>query len=306
MGVSTYPLRVDTGLDPQLSRWRWLVKTLLAVPADAALMTDEHPPFRLDPGGHEPPPDMALAPPQTPATEEPGPARTGPPDAGTRQGWTGGRITSLVIGSLLALIALAVLAAGGVATWADNTQRDAGYVTTGTHSFTSTAYALTSGEIDLGTTAGVATPSSLLGTVRVRVTPVNSPAPIFVGIAPQSAVNRYLAGVNHQEITNWPEGTTTYRAGTGSTPEARPATLGFWTAQTSGTNTQTLTWKPRPGSWTVVVMNANAAPGVAVTADIGATVPDLGWIAVGLLVGGAILLLVAGALIVIPIVRASR
>jgi hypothetical protein len=112
--------------------------------------------------------------------------------------------------------------------------------------------------------------------------------------------------VSHGEITNWPEATTTHRAGTGSTPEARPAGLEIWTVQTSGTNTQTLIWKPRPGRWSVVVMNANAAPGVAVTADIGATVPDLGWIAAGLLAGGAVLLLVAGALIIIPIVRASR
>src|SRR5262249_33085953 len=156
------------------------------------------------------------------------------------------------------------------------------------------------------TRPGPVTPSSLLGTVRLRVTPVNSQAPIFVGIAPQSAANRYLAGVGHGEITNWPEGTTTYRAGTGSTPEARPASLGIWTTQTSGTNTQTLTWKPRPGSWTVVVMNANASPGMAVTADIGATVPDLGWIAAGLLASGAVLLLIAGALIIIPIVRANR
>jgi hypothetical protein len=212
----------------------------------------------------------------------------------------------LVIGCLLALISLGVLAAGGVAAWADNTQRDAGFLTTGTHSFTSTGYALTSGEIDLGARPGPVTPSRLLGTIRLRVTPVNSQTPIFVGIAPQPAVTQYLAGVSHGEITNWPEGTITNRAATGSPPEARPASLGIWTAQTSGTNTQTLTWKPRPGRWTVVVMNANAARGVAVTADIGATVPDLGWIAAGLLAGGAILLLVAGALIIIPIVRSRR
>lgn len=38
-------------------------------------------------------------------------------------------------------------------------------------------------------------------------------------------------------------------------------------------------------------MNPNAAPGVNVTADVGATVPGLGWIATALLTGGAFLLI---------------
>jgi hypothetical protein len=53
-------------------------------------------------------------------------------------------------------------------------------------------------------------------------------------------------------------------------------------------------------------MNANATPGLAVNADIGATLPDLGWIAAGLLVAGGLLLIAAGGLILIPISRASR
>jgi predicted lipid-binding transport protein (Tim44 family) len=50
-------------------------------------------------------------------------------------GWTGGRIASLVIGTLLVLVSLGLLGSGGTALWVYLTQRDAGYVTTGVHRF---------------------------------------------------------------------------------------------------------------------------------------------------------------------------
>jgi hypothetical protein len=52
-----------------------------------------------------------------------------------RRDWTGGRITALVIGALLVLVSLALLGGGGTGLWADLTQREAGYVTTGVHEF---------------------------------------------------------------------------------------------------------------------------------------------------------------------------
>jgi len=283
-----------------LNRW------VLRVAAYAALMTDDYPPFRLDMGGHETVHTLTLPPPGPTGPEE---ANAGPvtPGETRRRGWTGGRITALVAGSLLALISLGLLAGGGVATWADNTQRDAsGYLTSGTHTFATGSYALTSGKVDMGSSADVFTPSDFLGTVRLRVTPNNPQVPVFVGIAPQTAVNQFLAGVNHDEVTDWSKGTTVYRSSAGSAPIGPPAATSIWIAQSSGTGTQTVTWKPDPGSWTVVVMNANAKPGLVITGDVGATLPDLGRIAAGLLAGGGLLLLVAGALILVPISRASR
>jgi hypothetical protein len=139
----------------------------------------------------------------------------------------------------------------------------------------------------------------------VRVTAANPEKRLFVGIAPTTAVSRYLAGMSHEEISNWAQGTTKYRAGARA-PVASPETERFWTAQSSGAGTQTLTWNPRPGNWTIAVMSATTGPGLDVRADIGATVPDLGWIALGLLAAGAVLLIIGGALIVVPVIRASK
>ena len=53
-------------------------------------------------------------------------------------------------------------------------------------------------------------------------------------------------------------------------------------------------------------MNPDGAAGMSVTADAGATVPDLAWLAVILFAIGGVLLLAAVALVVVPVVRASR
>ena len=56
-------------------------------------------------------------------------------------------------------------------------------------------------------------------------------------------------------------------------------------------------WDATDGSWTVVVMNADAKPGIAVGADLGAKFPALLWVAIGVLVAGAIFL-AGGALLI--------
>jgi hypothetical protein len=61
-------------------------------------------------------------------------------------------------------------------------------------------------------------------------------------------------------------------------------------------------WKPVDGTWTVVVMNADGRPGVDIGADLGARTPALPWVALGLLVGGAIFL-AGGVLLIVGAIR---
>ena len=215
-------------------------------------------------------------------------------------GWTGGRITALVTGILLALVSLGLLGAGGTALWAD-TQRDAtGYLTTGVHEFSASGSALATERIDLGSAGtGWLYSPALLGTVRIRVTPVSPGPALFAGIGPSADVDRYLAGVSHTVISDfW--GDKAQAIG-GGAPRSAPGAQGFWAASASGPGTQTLRWDPASGIWTVVVMNADGRPGINVRADLGATYPDLLGIAVGLLAAGAVFgvggtLLIAGAI----------
>ena len=230
------------------------------------------------------------------------PAAPPRPQAAARpRGWTGGRVTALVIGVLLALASLALLGGGGTALWADTTQRDAaGYLTTGAHQFATSGSALASERIDLGSagTGWLYTPA-LAGTVRIRVTPVHPGPALFVGVGPSADVDRYLAGVSHTLISDlW---TNRVRAIAGGTPASAPGTQDFWATSTTGPGPQVLRWDPANGSWTVVVMNAAGRPGISVRADLGATYPDLLPIAVGLLAAGAVFgagaaLLIAGAI----------
>ena len=228
-----------------------------------------------------------------------------PEVAAHRSGWTGGRITAVVIGSLLVLLSLGPLGGGATALWADRTQRDAaGYVTTGAHGFSTTGSALVTEPVDLGS-PGVDWLYSplLLDEVRVRVTPVTPGSPVFVGIGPTPEVDRYLAGVSHTVISDfW---NSSVEAVGGATAGSAPTTQGFWVASSSGPGTQTLDWAPTNGSWTVVVMQPDGRPGIDVAADLGATMPVLAWVAwIGLAVGAVFL--VGGALLIVGAVRRAR
>ena len=222
---------------------------------------------------------------------------TAPPAAEPASGWTGGRIAALVVGVLLGLVSVSLLGAGGTALWAQLTQRDAGYVTTDVHNFSTAGSALATERTRLGGAGfGWLYSPGLLGKVRIRVTPA-SPGPAqFVGIGRSSDVDRYLAGVKHTVISEfW--GEKVEQVGGGRAASA-PGTQRFWVASSTGHGVRTVFWKPRSGAWTVVVMNADGRPGVDVGADLGASVPALPWVALGFVVAGAVLLVGAVLLIV--------
>ena len=98
------------------------------------------------------------------------------PQAAARpSGWATGRITALVIGALLVLVAVTLLGGGGTGLWAELTQRDAGYVTTDVHAFSTSGSALATEPTHLGSPGvGWLYSPGLLGKVRIRVTPLSA------------------------------------------------------------------------------------------------------------------------------------
>ncbi|MBK6872868.1 MAG: DUF4389 domain-containing protein [Kineosporiaceae bacterium] len=276
---------------------RWVLR----VAAYAGLMTDDYPPFRLDMGGRDPGTAATAALPG----QEPAVATTAPPAAHHR--WTPRRTVSVIIGSMLVLLAtgpgIAGLALGG----ADRFGRTDGYLTSPAQTFTVAAPALTTEGIVLDADGpDWALPGRILGTTRIRVTPLDTTRAVFVGIAPSGDAARYLSGSRYATVRSLSNGEVTYVEHSGVATLPDPAAQPFWVARATGTGQQTLTWPVQNGDWTVVVLNADGSSGVDIRADIAATAPALGWLALGLLVVAGLMLLVGIALIAAGVQAAAH
>jgi hypothetical protein len=277
-----------------MNRW------VLRVAGYAALMTDRYPPFRIDMGGPDPG-TLTL-----PVAAQRG-AGGGPDGHARPGGWKAGRIVAAVAGALLLLGSIGLFGAGGTALWAQS-QRHGGYADLGTATHYSVpGYAIASDAVSLHmSSGGWDGASALIGTVRIRVTPVSGTTPAFVGIAPAGAAAGYLAGVEHATVRVVTDHQGTYTEHGGSAPAVPPGRAGIWAARASGPGTQTLTWAVRSGDWMVVAMNADGSRPVSMRVDVAATLPALPWIAAGLLAGGVVFLAGGIALIAVPLRRASR
>jgi hypothetical protein len=303
-----------------LNRW------VLRVTAYVALMTDVYPPFRLDQGGDEPsapagppvvgpgsaaaepPVPRPAAPADGPAAPAEGPAApAGGPAAPTGSRSVTGPVIALVVGLLGLLPALALTALGGSGLWLDSRRDQAGFVSTDTRTLATPTAAITVEDVDLELDRGTSTwlRPDRFGTVRVRATAPDGGA-LFVGVAPQSAVEAWLGPVAHDQVRDIAFGDVTYVRAAGEASAGPPTAQGFWATQVSGPGTQTLSWPVTTGRWALVIARADGAPGVQARVDVGANIPSLTGIAVGLLVAGILGVVVCGTLVVVGAVGLGR
>jgi hypothetical protein len=208
----------------------------------------------------------------------------------------------MVVGVIVGLIGVALFAAGSGMVWAQTTQRDAdGYITSPAFELATDGHAVTAEGIEIVDEAqpGDWVPDVGDIALRVAVTPQDAASQVFVGIASEDDLDRYLTDVAHAQVTRVAERSgTTYRMTTGATEPAPPADQDFWATSTQGGGTQTLEWNVEHGQWAIAVLNLDASPDLAVTATAGARAPWLTPIAVTLVLAGLVLAGAAAALLV--------
>ena len=152
--------------------------------------------------------------------------------------------------------------------------------------------------------AAAGVPEALLGDAKLTATSDNA-KDVFIGIARTSQVRAYLAGVEHVTLVDLAGSNPVYRTTSGSAPTTAPEQVD-WAAQSSGAGRQEITWPVENGNWTVVVMNADASPDVAVEASAGAEVPALQVLIGILLTVAAITLVLSIVMIAVPVRAAGR
>ena len=187
-----------------------------------------------------------------------------------------GRIALVVVGGLLALLAVAALAAGSILLWAHQSKRDDdGYYTSGVLQLATDSYALTAGGIEISDVPDEVFDNGRFAQVRLRGSTTNDKE-IFIGIAPQRDVDTYLQDVAHDEVdhvtftgTDSPEDVEYRRMGGTGAPDP-PGDQTFWSASASGPGEQTVDWDVTEGDWAFVTMNADGSEGVAVSMTVGA------------------------------------
>ncbi|MGD9739276.1 MAG: DUF4389 domain-containing protein [Bauldia sp.] len=216
-----------------------------------------------------------------------------------------GKIIALLFGVLLAPVALGLVVGGIALLVAFGTLRNAdGFLESDRYPLRSDGYALVSDDVTIAPHPGDWWPSNLVASIALSVTS-GSGAPVFVGVGPSAEVERYLSGVARDEIQRIGDrpADVTYRSFEGAAPAGAPGAQPFWVRSAEGADIERLAWDIERGSWTIVVMNADASMGVAVEAAGAVRIPGLVPIGAGILVGGLVLAAIVAALLVFALRR---
>jgi hypothetical protein len=140
--------------------------------------------------------------------------------------------------------------------------------------------------------------------VRLHVALDPGSTPMFLGIAPTSAVDTYLRGVPIDGVDQLDQpGAAGTSSVPGSNAPAPPAAQPFWVITATGAG-PSLDWTAQPGAWTLVVMAAQPRRSVNVTASGSVTIPILGPLGFVVL-GIALAVLGLGVWITVRAARAS-
>ncbi len=224
-----------------------------------------------------------------------------------------GRILLLIFGILILLGSVPLLFGGGVLLWVHIALTDSeGFITTNTHQLERGSYAIVTepadiefdGEWNWGWGWHRAWELGDLFTFKIEGSNNDPSKGIFIGVAEESDWKAYLSDVEYDEITDFSIDPfdVDYINHPGSSVPAAPTSQTFWTAEMSGTGTQTLEWQLETGTYSVVLMNQDGSQGLDLDMAVGAKIPLIFGVGVGLVVVG-IVALVVGILMIIFAIR---
>jgi hypothetical protein len=227
-----------------------------------------------------------------------------------RRGPDGGKIAGFVATGIVGLIGLVALAGGGALLWLDSAKTDSqGYYTSSPHHFESEGRALVTNDLDIDSGgADFLFGVDHLADIRLTTTSSDSATPLFVGIGREQDVAQYLRGVELDEVSDieLDPFAVTYTQQRGTAVPVPPVEAGIWAASSTGDGIQTLEWTSEDGDWSVVVMNADGSPGVDANVAAAAKAPFIFRIGLGLVIGGAIIVAMAAAVLVLTIRQGRR
>ena len=219
-----------------------------------------------------------------------------------------GKVVSLILGSLLLLVGIALLFGGGALVGVGLTFiNEDGFLTSPPTVIERDTYAVTGRMVLEGDWIWWWRQPA---TVQVKMT---GEQPVFIGIAPSSDLEDYLSDISYSQIEDvdfddyrgrrvW---TTDYRDYIGTSAPAPPGGQTFWHAGVQGAGTQTLKWGIEPGDWMLVVMNADGSRGIEISGTVGVEAPWLLAVGIGLLAAGAVLTAL-GLTLILLVARRAR
>ncbi|MFJ2743703.1 hypothetical protein ACIO3O_29100 [Streptomyces sp. NPDC087440] len=218
----------------------------------------------------------------------------------TSSGWTKGRVTSVVAGAVLALLALTLVGVGGTALYYAS-QND-GYIDLGTSRYQhrTDTYAMTADTWHADQQLG-----GLYDDLKVTFEPDKKSDQVFVGIAGAKQLGQYLNGVEHVTIHDSGDKGDKQSNHQGAAPKTTPGQAqNVWIAKAGGQGAQTLNWPVQPGEVGLVAMKADGSRGVSGQVTVAAKIGALTWTGIAGLVVGVLLLAGAVLMIVRPVRRA--
>ena len=129
---------------------------------------------------------------------------------------------------------------------------------------------------------------------------VTGKKPLFVGVAPKPDSLDYLQGVPYELVTGFDSSNDTINSTTipGDRVPSDPGEQTIWSDQQSG-RANSVAWPVSNNDTTLVVMNADTATGVRADVAVKAKVAWASALAIGLMIAGLVLMVVAIVVLVV-------